>query len=230
MHRGGNQRHPHDFVMAIVFFGGFLALVACAYLFTEFRRRKRAKAIEDKASELGLEYTAEADGNFTFYLDGFELTSKGRNHYACNLLQGKSDSRALALFDYQYKVGHGKNSHTYHSTVLKIRFDGQPLPTFSLRPRTFAETVMGWFGRKGLDLGEGSPLSKQFRIEGDDPPAIREVLTAGVVDYLHNNPGRTIEAQDNTLLVYQLGKRLPPAELGAFLESGFELLAILNRQ
>src|SRR4051812_40976512 len=106
MRRNANPAGPQDFVVTILCLGGVVALIAGLFAISEYRRRKRAAAMEQVAGDLGLEFIPKADGTFTFNLSGFELTSKGRAQKAVNVLQGKSDNRALALFDYQYTTGH----------------------------------------------------------------------------------------------------------------------------
>ena len=54
-------------------------------------------------------------------LSHLPLLSRGRARRLVNLIQGETDEAELAIFDYRYTVGSGKNSQTHRQSVALLR-------------------------------------------------------------------------------------------------------------
>lgn len=204
-------------------------VIAAAIFISRIRRRQRTEAFQRIAAELGLDFTPEVGDRYAADLEHFELFNKGRSKNVSNLLQGTSDNRALAIFDYQYTTGSGKHRHTWHTTVLQIQFDGPELPQFSLRAESLWDKIASKFGSHDIDFDTHPTFSKKYVLRGENEPNIRAVFTPPILDYFEAHPGLNIEAWGQTLLFYRLGKHVKPEEVNAFLADGLALLSLFNR-
>jgi hypothetical protein len=146
-----------------------------------------------------------------------------------NLLHGTSHGRSLAIFDYRYTIGRGKQTRTLHTTVLHIQFDGSPLPHFALRAESVWDKIAATFGSHDIDFDTHPQFSRKYLLRSDDDAAIRDVFTPPILEYFEAHPGLNIEAWNQTLLFYRLGKRVKPDEINTFLSDGLSLLTLFSR-
>ncbi len=56
-------------------------------------------------------------------------------------MRGTFEDVGVALFDYTYTVGGGKNRSTVRQMVICFELDGFVLPTFSLQPENMLHKV-----------------------------------------------------------------------------------------
>ena len=218
----------NDLTFTLIFWGAIVAVIALVWIVSSYRRKKRAEALVHVAEELGLDYAAQGAEEFVEGFGPFELFSRGRAKKVLNLMQGAADERGLAIFDYQFVTGSGKSAKTWHYTVLCIRFDGQPAPTFSLRPENLGDKILGWFRSHDIDFDTHPTFSKRYVLYGEDEIAVRNLFTPTVLEYFEERKSLSAEAIGQTLLVYRLG-RVPPEDIGAHLGDGLELLSLISR-
>jgi hypothetical protein len=98
------------------------AIVAIAIAaVSAYIEHKRTAALQAVAQELGLTFYSRGDTILPSVCD-FQLFCKGHARRAKNLMQGELQyvgvQIPVAIFDYRYTVGHGKNRRTYCQTVL----------------------------------------------------------------------------------------------------------------
>src|SRR5687768_15833076 len=107
-----------EYLVAFLFvLGVMLVIGAIAYL-THIAEKKRTEAWRVAAAELGFEFKASGGNSILSRYPGFHLFSQGRNHTVKNLLLGKTTDLDVAIFDYSYTTGSGKNRRTWHQTVV----------------------------------------------------------------------------------------------------------------
>ena len=217
-----------DLTFTLIFWGAIVAVIAIVWMVSSYRRKKRAEALVRVAEELGLDYAAQGTEEFVTGFGPFQLFSRGRSKKVFNLMQGAADERGLAIFDYQFVTGSGKSAKTWHYTVLCIRFDGQPAPTFSLRPENLGDKILGWFRGNDIDFDTHPTFSKRYFLHGEDETAVRNLFTPTVLEYFEERKSLSAEAMGQTLLVYRVG-RVPPQNIGAHLGDGLELLSLIDR-
>src|SRR6187401_151258 len=128
------MRRNRDPFISFVIIGVVLAVAALSYFIGNARRKKRTEAFARVASDLGLTFSPEGNELLVSQLGWCELFSHGRDKKILNLMRGSNEGREIAVFDYQYVTGHGKNRRTVVTSVAYLRTDGPPLPGFSLRP------------------------------------------------------------------------------------------------
>jgi hypothetical protein len=224
------RRNDKNALIANLILFGVIGVVAIFAIFvSRVRRRKRTEAFEQIAAELGLEFAPEVGESYIAGLDHFELFSKGRSKKVSNLLHGTSHDRSLAIFDYRYTIGRGKQTRTLHTTVMQVQFDGPALPHFWLRAESVWDKIASKFGSHDIDFDTHPQFSRKYLLRGDNEVAVRAVFTPTVLEYFEAHPGLNIEAWGQSLLFYRLGKHVKPDEVNDFLADGLSLLGLFNR-
>lgn len=216
-------------IVNVILFSVVGVIMLGVYFISRRRQRLRTEAFGHVAAELGLDFTPEVGESYVETLDHFDLFSKGRAKKAANLIHGTSHDRGLAIFDYRYTTGSGKHAHTWHTTVFQVQFDGPALPRFSLRAENLLDKIASKFGSHDIDFDSHPQFSRKYLLRGENEPEVRSVFTVPILEYFEARPGLNIEAWEQTLLFYRLGKRVKPEEINNFLADGLTLLALFNR-
>jgi hypothetical protein len=197
---------------------GYLAYLA---------EKKRTEAWRHAAEELGFQFQATGS-SILLRFPGFHLFSQGRNHTVKNLLQGKTADLDVAIFDYSYTTGSGKNRKTWHQTVIAFEFDEPQLPGFSLRPESIFHKIGQWFGYRDMNFDTHPRFSKQYVLRGENEDAVRERFPDHVLEYYEGTTGVCTEASGGRLVHYRATTRQPPEKARELLEEGFEVLALFR--
>ena len=221
------QRQRDPFISYIIL-GVALVVVVVSYVVGNIRRKKRTEALQRVADQFGLSFSAQGNQQQIIELGWSELFSRGHSKKVLNLMRGSNQGREVAIFDYHYVTGHGKSAKSWRSTVACPRFDGPPLPGFSLRPEGTWDKISGWFGGADIDFDTHPKFSRAFLLRGQDEPAIRLIFTPNVLNYYEQRTGVSTEGSDLTLLFYRHGKRVPPDGVSQFLADAFEALSLFR--
>lgn len=135
----------------------------------------------------------------------------------------------MALFDYEYTIGGGKERHTFRQTVLSLNLGGRPLPRFCLRPERAWDKVEAFFGHKDINFDMHPDFSKKYSLRGDDEYQIQKLFTGGLIAFVEGAPGISMEGEGSTLLLYRNRKLAKSEDIRAFIEMGSRLAALLQR-
>ncbi len=208
-----------------IFFVIILSVVAifavAEYFIRKVRRQRRTEALQQVAAELGLTFSPQGNEQLISQLGWCELFSSGRNKAVRNLMQSSNEDREIAVFDYQYVTGYGKNKRTWCSTVVCLRSAGAPLPRFAMRPEGAWDKISNWFGSADIDFDTHPKFSRSFVLRGPDEPAIRTLFIPAVLEHFEQHTGISAEGADDTLLCYRHRKTVPPADISQFLADAF---------
>ncbi len=185
--------------------------------------KQRSEQIEAMAEQLGLPYHAKADAGLLGQLANFKLFSTGRRRTITNMLYGEADGVSLALFDYQYTIGGGKNSQTLRQSVVYIRSQELDLPQFALGPENFLHRLGQMMGMQDIDFDSHPVFSKTFLLRGPNEEAIRRLFNTDRLNALEKSPTVSIEGQGDQLAVFHANIRTQPDKLGELMNSGFEM-------
>lgn len=185
--------------------------------------KKRAEEIAGLAEQLGLQHYPQGDPELLQRLSRFELFSKGRRRTIVNMLHGKAEGVDLALFDYSYVTGSGKNKRTYRQTVVYIRADDLNAPEFALGPENFLHRIGQFFGMRDINFDEYPTFSANFLLRGPNEEAIRDYFNEERVKFLENNPLMSLEAHGNQLAVFRTNHRQPTDQMQALMSIGFDV-------
>ncbi len=221
-------RRNNDPFISLILFGAIAAIAVVGLIVANVLRRRRTDALRRVAEGLGLEFVPQGSGQIVAGLGCFALFSRGRSKKVLNLMHGSGDGREVDLFDYQYVTGHGKSTRTSRCTVVCLRFDGQGLPGFSLRPEGAWDKMKSWFRSADIDFDTHPQFSRSFALRGENEPAIRAIFPSAVLEFYEQHPGLSTEGLDRTLVFYRRAKRIPPADVGQFLADALEALSLFS--
>lgn len=183
----------------------------------------RSEALAKVAADLGLAFSAEGSGLLS-ELSHLPLFSRGRARRIRNLIYGDTEEAELAIFDYQYTVGSGKNSHTYRQSVALMRSRHLQLPQFELKPQGFFHAIGKLFGYQDIDFDHHPRFSKIFILRGQDVSRIRAAFPSSVLSFLEERPTTNLEACGHELIYYRQGKRVKPEQIKGLMAEGFTML------
>ncbi len=191
--------------------------------------QQRTERLRQAADELGFEFSPAGDSVLESWLAKFRLFSQGHSRKLWNVLRGRTADLDVAVFDYKYTVGSGKNARTYKTSAACFRAEDLAVPEFGLRPEGFWLRVgAAVFGFQDIDFDTHPKFSRNYLLRGPDEEAIRAAFTPTVLDYYEDRPGLSTEGAGNVLLFYRHGVRIDPADVRAFLEDGFAVLGLFR--
>lgn len=149
------------------------------------------------------------------------LFSRGRNPAVTGLAHGMVGEATVVAFDYSYDDGRAQNSR---QSVICVRHAGEPLPAFVLRPAGIVEWLTGW----GTDRHLQPAFTRQYRLTGMDPEAVRRMFAGPVGEFFTAHPGLTVEGAGDRLIVYRPDRLTPPDPMAAAFVEAAAIGAILN--
>jgi len=219
-----------EYLIPIAFFGGIILVAIVVIYVAQVFENKRKEAIAKIAGDLGLTFYADGDPELQSQMTGFKLFNSGRSRRLYNMVHGKADGVDLAIFDYKYTTGSGKNSSTHNQTVVFIGAADLNLPQFTLCPESFFAKVGSFFGFEDIDFESHPKFSDNCYLTGADEEAIRRTFTGEVLRFFEENPGITTDAFGRSFIFYRGGQREKPEKIRDLMGQAFKLYAMLNDQ
>ena len=192
---------------------GFVVVAAIAQ---SKREKERTQQFQSGASLLGLEFASDAPLNWIPNLETFALFSQGHSKSMSNVLYGQIEGIKAALFDYRYRVGHGKHRSTYNQSVVYFEPPNLSLPLFSLRPERTFHKIISALGYQDIDFGNRPEFSKQYLLRGPDEQAVRNTFSDAVLSSYETNPGTCTDGGGNQLFIFRQNYRIAPLEAQSF--------------
>jgi hypothetical protein len=202
----------------------FLVVGLIIYFASRYER-KRTEALQLVANEIGLPFYPQGDDELIDRLRKLFLFSQGHGQKTTNMLHGMSNDVEMAILDYQYSVGSGKNKQTLKQSVVYFRSELLRLPHFALRPEGFFHRLGGVFGFQDIDFDTHPQFSKMYLLRGSDEPAIRSFFNSDLLSYLETQPKICVEGGGDQLIFYRQAKRISAEEVRAFMREGFQIYA-----
>lgn len=184
--------------------------------------QKRAEDVKQFAQTIGLTHYEKGDPSLLHELRSFKLFSKGRGQTITNMIRGDAEGVDLAMFDYQYTTGGGKNKQTHRQTVVFIRAEDLAAPEFALGPENLFHRIGSFLGMQDIDFAEYPQFSKMFLLRGPNEEAIRKFFTPARAAFFEQIPSLSVEAYKNQIVVFQEAHRPPPEKLQAMMNVAFE--------
>lgn len=208
-------------------FGGVALLVIAGIVAAVISERKRVQALQRLAEELGLAWYPQGQAATESVLRSFSFYDQGRGHQLYNLIHGQTDEAEIALFDFKFTTGSGKQQQTHQRTVALVRSPQLNLPRFSLQPEHFFHRVGKWFGMQDINFEEYPKFSKKYMLQGADEAAIRAVFTPALVAHLEEMPYAQLEARGDALALQTAATRRSVVDFKPLLEDAFAIYRIL---
>jgi hypothetical protein len=205
-----------------------IALIVTVVVVSNYLENKRTTAMQQVADTMGLTFQGKANGQTLPLFSGFHLFSQGHGKRIVNLMQGEANDIALKIFDYKYTTGGGKNAQHWTQTVISFWSPALDLPAFSLRPETIFHKIGALFGYQDINFETHPDFSKCYLLRGKQEEAIRALFREEVLLYYEEHRGLSTEGSGPQLVFYRAGKPVKPEDIRAFMEQGFEVLALLG--
>jgi hypothetical protein len=206
-----------------------VALVGIVILSVRAQQKRRA-ALAELAEQLGLDFEPEGGAWAAAELAGLRLFNQGHGRQTLNLMRGRINREEVAVFDYLYVTGGGKNRSTHRQTVAAFALGGRSLPRFELRPETVFDKLGAALGFQDIDFPEHPDFSARYLLRGEDEPAVRELFDGQVIEALEGVRGICVEGAGSWLVVYRAGRPLAPARIPEFLEEARSLRTAFTRR
>ncbi len=212
--------------------------------------KKRQQDMAVIAQELKLTFYPKGDNSLSPLLSQLEFFSYGQHRRVRNLMKGtmqKSGHKfAVAIFDYYYTVGHGKQVDTLGQTVLLFYDESLQLPGFSLRPEHLFDKFANILGFVDINFREFPTFSKHYRLQGKPEKLVRELFQPNLLKFYERQKICT-EAQGASVCVFPsdegfksnsikmqssktftVSRLIHPNEVKTFLDTGLRLIELLR--
>ena len=189
--------------------------------------QKRTEGLEELAGSMGLEFLAKGDMNLQGRLASFQLFNQGRARKLRNLMVGETDEVAIAIFDYQYTTGSGKNTHTWKQTVALLESDTLRVPPFTMRPESIFHRLGEVFGLQDIDFESHPEFSKMFLLKSDHEDQVREYFDDSILNFFETQKGLSVEANPGRIIFYQSGRSKKVAQIRDFFETAYQAYGVL---
>lgn len=214
-------------MVGVLIFVGIFALIGITALFGWLGEKKRRAKMAEVAESLGLEYFPKGNEAFSAQLGRFNLMGQGRARKLTKLILGTTDDVRIAIFDYQYTTGGGKNSQTHKQTVTAVQSGQINAPDFVLRPESIFSRMGGLLGFKDIDFDSHPRFSKMFVLKGSNDVAIREFFSPAMLDFFEEQKGISLEAVPGMILFYWPRKRVKPDNIRDSLAKAYEIYGLV---
>lgn len=198
--RGSSQSSYYFLIwVALILLIGFTV-----YLFEQ----KRKKAISAAAANLG--FMPSEDLPMSYEVPLLQRSSEIENVYT-----GSSVGLEAAFFE--VRVGQGRGSYT--QTVAGFRRQGLVIPPFEFHETNFGDRIAKFFSSKIVRLETDLNFSSRYTLRSINPEEVKTFFTPEIAAHFVQLPPHswTIEASDDSVIVYRSRKRVSPSELGNFL-------------
>ena len=188
-----------------------------------WQEKKRRKEMGEAAESLGLEYSVDGHSQLLSQIADFSLFNSGRSRKNTKVITGETDEVRIAIFDYQYTTGSGKNSHTHHQSVIALQSPKLVMPRFRMRPEGMFDKLGSMVGAADIDFESHPNFSRMFVLRGDDEEAIRRFFSNELLNFFEGYSGYSVEGRNGALILYRPGKRIRPDEVKDFLARAYEV-------
>jgi hypothetical protein len=204
-----------------VILGGIVVAVAI-WLMHRYEK-KRTESMSNIAEELGLTFFPEGHPDLVSKLQLLPIFNKGRDRKMRNLMTAETEETQLAIFDYQYTTGGGKNQHTHKSTIASMIKDDLRLPHFSVRPEGFFDRVGAVVGFQDINFDDHPDFSRAYVLKGENEAAIRSFFTKDMLDLFASKKDVMVEAGGNVICFRRKGRQ-SPEQIADFMAECYEFM------
>ena len=204
---------------------GLVVLFLIYLVFIFLRAQARSNALRPVVGQLGLSLHPGVSPNPS---DFPELPS-GRQLIAANVMQGSYGGDRVTAFDSSYSTGGHRSRRTHRQTMICFESEHAAVPRLALcRKRLLGQHPMP-FRRPPHEivLENEASFTKRYRLWGEDPEAVRAVLSSPVVQFLEQGSGFNLEASQSLLVGYQPRHRIKAAQFHDALAEVHRIFSLL---
>lgn len=191
-----------------LFFLVVLAALAAIGILAWRKDQARQEAIRAWAFARGWRAWPGGEGGPLHEHPALAILQRGHSRRCACLVRGELAGRPLALFDYRYVTGHGKNrtTHSYAMAVLDLPYAVRPL---RLRPEHALDKVGEFLGSDDIDF-ESAEFSARFHVAADDRKWAYDFIDARMMEFLLAAPaGYSLELGSHEIAVFRRGHAQP---------------------
>ena len=215
--------------LPFLFIGAVIALIIGGIAWSIWHEKKRREQLAELADELGLVFQPEGNTQLHTQVSSFALMGQGRERKMANLIHGETDEVRIALFDYQFTTGSGKQKTTHKQTVASLQSTSLECPHFTMRPEGMFDKIGGAFGMQDIDFESHPEFSNMFVLKGDETQ-IRKFFTPEVLSFFETQKGISVEARPGALIFYRTRSRVKPAQIKDLLTQAYHIFGFMVDQ
>jgi len=186
-------------------FLAFALFAGGAIWYSHHTSKKRREAFIETAEEMGLQSNPDGDSELMDRFAGFKLFSRGRARKMKNVVQGDSGEVKIAIFDYQFTTGSGKQTRTHYQSVVSLQSQEIQCPGFTMRPESILDQIGSAIGFQDIDFDSHPNFSKMF------------------VEFFETKKGISVEAGHGALFFYRPSKKIKAEEIKDYLGQAYEV-------
>jgi hypothetical protein len=204
-------------------------VVVAVLLLARRARQQRTEALRGTSGAMGFAFEDKGNLEQLQARGSLPIFDRGHGKRVSNVMTGRAGGtdQEVALFDYQYTTGAGKESHTWRQTVALFPSGARRLPDLVLAPENFFHKVGQVFGYQDVDFEANPDFSSRYLLRGPDESAIRAALSPDKLSFFEHHLGWTVEVHGGTVGIYRSGKRCKPEDVREFLEDARAVLRAL---
>lgn len=219
---------PELFPFVII--GVIVVFVVGGIIYSMYAEKKRREQLQAAADEMGLTFFLEGDDVLFSRLSAFNLFNQGRGRKMTNLIQGDSGEVKIAIFDYQYTTGSGKNSHTHRLSIACLESPDLNCPDFTMRPEGMFDRIGSALGFQDIDFDSHPTFSDMFLLKSSNEQAVREYFKPPLLEFFETKKGISVEAQPGIMFFNRGGRRVNPLQLKDLLSDAYEVFGYMVDQ
>lgn len=209
----------------IIFAIVILAVIIGIYASYRYEK-KRTEQLTELAESLGLVFLPQGDDQLDSIRRNFQLFNQGHSRKVSNVLCGETDEVKLAIFDYTFTVGSGKNSSTHRQTISTIQSPDFNIPEFTMRPEGFLDSIGGMLGFQDIDFDNHPEFSNAFVLKSSQEDRVRQFFNKPVLDYFAKHSGISVEARPGHLIFFRNNRRVKPDDMKQMLADTYEVYGL----
>ena len=159
------------------------ATVGQAWLRVQNRRRLKAWA-----TATGWQYSERYDQWTT--ISSSHPFGQGRDHRACDVVQGSFEAHPAVAFDYRWTTGNGKNRQVHHAHVVALRLPAY-LPTIQVTPEGLGTVLSHLVGGQDMQF-ESDDFNRAYRVTAGDLRTATDVINPRLMERLLRTDARGV--------------------------------------
>ena len=217
-------------LLPILVIGGIIAAVGAIIVYARHAAKKRREAIIEHAEVMGLTFFPDGDPNLLERLSLFKLFNQGHGRKMMNLIQGDSGEVKIAIFDYQYTTGGGKNQQTHLQSIVALQSYKLLCPDFTMRPERMFDKLGAVLGLQDIDFKSNPAFSTMYLLKGDDEQQIRDFFDDGILSVMEKKQKLCVEAVPKKMIVYYANRPPRADQLKSLFAEALEIYSVFDER
>jgi hypothetical protein len=207
------------YVLLLIF-----ALLAIQKVFGVIRQQLRLRSLREKVELLGIEYQNRLANGHWRVLSRFPIIQQMAEGVASPAILAETDRLTIALVDYEYRSGKGKESSYQRQAFALLRSSIANAPSMMIHPRTMAQRI--GLASGGLSVDDQA-FSNLFGIAGISPDQIKKWLNSERSQALARHPNLRLYIEGRDALIVLPEKTLQSKRLEQHLAQALDVAQIV---